>query len=105
MVKAQFSNQDGLLKAGSYARLKVVLNHKNKILIPENALLKIEQGDFVYVMIEEKAKMIPVKIGMREDVNVEITEGIKENDAVITSGLIKLRDGADVMDVSQLPKQ
>jgi multidrug efflux pump subunit AcrA (membrane-fusion protein) len=49
--------------------------------------------------------MIPVKIGMREDVNVEITEGIKENDAVITSGLIKLRDGADVMDVSQLPKQ
>ena len=104
-AKASFDNSENKLRAGSYAKLKLALNKSEKIMVPENGLLKIEQGDFVYLMVDDKAKITKVTPASRVGLNVEIVEGIKAGDKVIVSGLIKLRDGADVMDFNLLPKQ
>jgi membrane fusion protein (multidrug efflux system) len=50
----------------------------------------------VYTVVQGKAKLVPVTIGMRLPGQVEITSGVKDGDEVIVAGIQKIGDGAPV---------
>jgi membrane fusion protein (multidrug efflux system) len=47
-------------------------------------------------VVQGKAKLVPVTIGMRRPGLVEVTSGVKDGDEVIVSGIQKIGDGAPV---------
>ena len=98
-LQAQFENKDLTLWPGQFVSAEVVLTvEKNQLLIPTEALLKRQDGSFVFVVKEDgTADLRPVKPGrMVENREVVILEGLKPGEPVITDGLVQVAPGAKV---------
>jgi membrane fusion protein (multidrug efflux system) len=101
VIRARVANQDQLLRPGLFARVTVVLEVKSSALtVPEQAIYPRGDGQYVYKIVEGKAKEIRVTIGTRRDGRVEIVEGLAPEDTVVTAGHQKIRDGAAVSVIS-----
>jgi len=46
------------------------------------------------------ARAIPVQLGRRRAGKVEVLEGLREGEVIVTSGQLKARDGASVVDAN-----
>lgn len=72
----------------------------NALVIDQNLIQNTENGQIVYVAITEGnrkvAKARPVKTGLSYNGKIEITEGLKAGDALITVGYQELTDGQAV---------
>ncbi len=82
----QFEKEDGRIKSGMTANVDIVAGrHENVIVIPQRAVVSKNGEQFVRVLEEETVKEYPVKTGLRgSDGNIEITEGLKEGQQVVT---------------------
>lgn len=98
LVKALIPNPDGVLKPGMFASMDLTLTlRKEAVVIPETALIQGGERTTVYVVDQEqKAQIRPVKPGVRMAGMVEILEGVKAGEMVITEGLQKARPGGVV---------
>lgn len=85
------------LHPGSYVDVILQLNDKKKVLtVPETALMTSLYGDFIYLVVDDKAKKVPVNIGRRRNASVELLTGVKEGDTIIRAGLRKVSNGRAV---------
>jgi membrane fusion protein, multidrug efflux system len=91
-VRALCEN-DGSLRDGSFANIIVDLGSKeNALLIPTQALIPVLTGEQIFVTHNDSAFSVPVQTGLRNDTSIEITEGLKSGDTVITSGILFLHN-------------
>jgi len=100
-VRARVPNDKGQLRPGLFARVRLVVAERaSVVLVPEQSV--IPQGDklFVYVIEDGKAAMRPVRLGVRQAGRVEIVEGVKPGDTVITAGVQKIGPGSPVMPIN-----
>lgn len=101
-VQATLDNKQGLLTPGMYAKLSVLVpNQRRAISVPETAIAYSLSGNSVFVLTKDKpgdgvfvARQRIVTTGNAADGRVEVLDGIKANDLVVTSGQLKLYDGA-----------
>ncbi|EPB0481478.1 efflux RND transporter periplasmic adaptor subunit [Providencia stuartii] len=105
-LQATLENSDGELKAGMYANVNVVRQANSEVLtIPETAVTYTAYGDTVFIAegSGEKmtAKQVSVKTGQRWDGKIEIEQGLKLGDKVITSGQLRLNNGSAITPVAQ----
>ena len=103
LVKSRVPNADHRLKPGMFANLDLTLKTKDDaVVIPESAL--ILSGDTVSVFIvdeKQTAQIRIVKVGVRMQGQVEITDGLKGGEQVIVEGFQKTRPGAPVKVVTR----
>ncbi|MBD3748844.1 MAG: efflux RND transporter periplasmic adaptor subunit [Sphingobacteriales bacterium] len=79
------------------AVLKIVdYTKKDALVVPIKAIQKSENGDFVMMVENGKAKKVNVKVGNIYNGNVEILSGLKPGDQIVTEGLNSLNDGDSV---------
>ncbi|AOE49850.1 efflux RND transporter periplasmic adaptor subunit [Kangiella sediminilitoris] len=87
-VRLEFENVDHFLKPNMFT--EVVINSQTKepvLQIPQQALIRTESSNRVVVALEDgKFKSVNVKTGLVTNNRVEIVEGLKEGDKVVTSG-------------------
>jgi membrane fusion protein (multidrug efflux system) len=96
-LRARLDNPDRRLRPGMSARVRIVLATNTKaLLVPEQAIVPMGEQKNVYVVVDGKAKLVPVTLGVRQPGYVEVTTGLKAGDQVIVSGLQKVGDGAPV---------
>jgi len=96
-VRAYVKNQDADLIPGAFAKVKIVLGkNENALLIPNNAIIPIGRRKQVYLYKDGKAAATDVITGVRDSTNIQILEGVKIGDTVITSAILYLRPGSDV---------
>jgi len=57
---------------------------------------RLEEAQYVYIVREGKAQRVPVKIGVRGENRVEITQGLDGSEQVIVSGKDLVHDGTPV---------
>jgi membrane fusion protein (multidrug efflux system) len=96
-LRATLPNRNGKLRPGLFARVSlIVARHENAVLIPERALVPMAEDQFVFRVVDGKAVMTKVALGERVGNEVEIVEGLKAGDTVITDGVLKIRDGSPV---------
>jgi membrane fusion protein, multidrug efflux system len=94
-MEATLDNQGGALRAGMFAKLHLVLARNAAALaVPIEALA--DEGDALFVVADGKAVQRPVEIGLRTDQYVEIKKGLAAGEAVVTFGLVGLKDGSPV---------
>ena len=72
------------------------LEPKKRLVIPAVALSITDQGNFVFVVKENKAKRTRVQFNVIDNDRIEILEGLNEQDQVITEGTSQVGDDADV---------
>src|SRR6185312_17520388 len=73
LVRAMVPNADRRLRPGLFARVTVLLQLKEDALtIPEQAIVPQGESQFVFKIVDGKAKLTKVKIGTRREGRVEI---------------------------------
>lgn len=96
-VRVRLPNPDGELKAGIYGSARIAVEiHQNALVVPQEALVVEGDETFVFVPQGEKVEKRKVTVGIREGDKSEITEGLKENERVVTQGAYGLGDGAKI---------
>jgi RND family efflux transporter MFP subunit len=82
------------LVPGRIARLEVLLESREGLGVPREAILSRADGQVVFIRDGDKARMIPVRTGLETNGWIEILEGALEVDAqVVTAGKDLLQDG------------
>jgi membrane fusion protein (multidrug efflux system) len=80
-----------------FARVEVLVGtHRNAIQIPIDAVSRLEDSQYVYIVREGQAHRVPVEIGVRDENRIEITKGLDGSEQVIVSGKDLVHDGAPV---------
>jgi len=97
-LRARISNPGGRLLPGMFAKVTVFLKQRDLALwVPEQSLLPQGDKQFVYRIVDGRAALTAVEIGLRKPGMVEITSGLSPGDIVVMEGQLKLRDGAAVV--------
>ncbi len=97
-VEVTISNPDDKIKVGYEADVDIVLlEAKEAIAISFEALEKDNEGkSFIYVIQNNKAKKRYVKIGMETEFDMQVIEGLKENETYIKNPPAALKEGDKV---------
>mgnify|MGYP001160705528 CR=1 FL=1 len=122
-VRATLNNPDEKLLPGMFANLEVLLpDDQPRVVVPETAITYTLYGNSVYVIAEKKGEDgEPVKdadgttqlaverrfveTGERRDGRVVVSKGLQAGEQVVTSGQLKLDNGAHVAIVDDQAQQ
>lgn len=103
IIRAQIPNQELVYRPGEFAQVVAVAGEiKNAVLVPQIALEREGEEEFVWLVIDNMAVRTVVSTGVRDKNEVQITHGVKANDIVISAGQFKVHDGEKVMVVNKL---
>ncbi len=101
LLRARLPNPGVRLKPGMFARVSLVLaQRENALLVPEQAIVPRGDGQFVFRVVEGRARLTKVETGLRRPGEVEVTSGLEAGQTIVADGQLKLQDGAAV----SLPK-
>jgi RND family efflux transporter MFP subunit len=103
-MRGIFQNPDGSVMPGLYARLRVPLAEKNRLLVPQEALSADQQGVFLLVVnVQRAVERRSVKIGFLVGHMRVIEEGLTPEDWVVVAGMQKAIPGRRVTPERQGP--
>jgi multidrug efflux pump subunit AcrA (membrane-fusion protein) len=96
----QFTDQDRISEIGAAVEVHVTIRSvADAIVIPATALFQDAEHNNFYVFIvgaDSRAHRTVVAIGIRNPAEVQVTQGLKPGELVITSGGYALSDGLEV---------
>ncbi|MBK5292907.1 MAG: efflux RND transporter periplasmic adaptor subunit [Acidobacteriia bacterium] len=97
IVEALIANPAGELKPGSYARARLKTQKMDEVrLIPAKAVNYVLGSNKAYVVREGAVEAREVKVGDRFEEQIEILEGLKDDEQVATTQLNRLDTGVKV---------
>jgi len=100
-VVASLPNTSGTLRPGLFSRVNLKLETiKDTIMLQEEAIVLQGNAQLVYILDDGKVNIKPVVTGIRERGRVQIIQGVKAGDIVVTAGQMKLRPGAAAMPIN-----
>ena len=98
-IEIEIPNPGFRLKPGMYARVTVTTDErKDALVVPSNAVVDMGGRRGVFLAVEnDTVTFRPVSVGIDEDTQTEIVQGISEGDRVVTTGAAALREGDRVV--------
>jgi multidrug efflux system membrane fusion protein len=113
-VQATFANPERRLLPGMFVNARVVLPPAADVVsVPETAVDRTLYGDSVFIVTEEgkdadgkpahKAVQTFVEAGRGFDGRISIIRGVSPGDVVVSSGQLKLQNGAPVTVAAEAP--
>lgn len=97
-VEIDIPNQDHILKPGMFATVTLVIDeHPDAVLVPTQAILKDNNGTYVFAVTNNTAKRFDIKVGIEQSIMTEILTGIEGTEDIITTGQQFVRDGGPVL--------
>ena len=105
-ARAIFLNSDGILYPGMFTRVKIPLETRSCLLVPDTAIMTTQGGKQVLVCnADNVVEMRNVRTGaLVTDMRV-IEEGLAPEDRVIVNGMQKARPGAKVTPIQATAKK
>jgi multidrug efflux system membrane fusion protein len=97
-LKAVFPNDSHTLFPNQFVNVRLALDtKKNAVIVPVVAIQRGPSGTFVYLVgPDNKVTVRAVKLGLTQDTDVAIDEGLQAGDVVVVDGAEKLTDGMAV---------
>lgn len=97
-VKAEVPNRRRELKPGMFIEARLATDIRpDAVVVPEDAILPLQNATFVWVVSEGTASRRQVDLGVRVPGFVEIKSGVEIGEQVVVGGLERLSEGAPVM--------
>ncbi len=105
-MKARFTNEDESLFPNQFVNIKLqVETLQNAIVIPSAALQMGNEGHYVWVLNDDqRVSKILVTVGMQNAQQVVIEQGLSTGAKVVTDGVDRLTEGAQVEVISSTDK-
>jgi membrane fusion protein, multidrug efflux system len=98
LVRATFPNPASGLTDGQLVRVNLESGTaKEKVVVPQAALIADQQGVYVFVVEDGKAAVKRVKVGGESGTDSIVDSGLNAGDLVIVEGLQGVRPGAPVL--------
>lgn len=95
--KLLIDNSKLLLRPGMFVKADIVVDHADStIVIPKEVILSNRRRKYVYVVEKNVAVIRDIKIGLEDEDNVEIVNGLKPGDNLVTKGYETLRENSKV---------
>ncbi|WP_427452262.1 efflux RND transporter periplasmic adaptor subunit [Litorimonas sp. WD9-15] len=99
-VRATLPNPDRVLMSGMFMEVILIANPRKSLSIPEEAVQPIGPKTYVYRLNDADgtltAQRLDVELGAAENGYIEVKSGLNPGDRIITEGVIRIRDGAEV---------
>ncbi len=95
-ARARIPNDGLRLPAGAFMRVTLVLEARESVVAPEEAIVSEAGARYVYVVEDGAARRRAVTLGQRLPGRVAILDGLEDGELVITRGVQQARDGAPV---------
>lgn len=95
-AKVRIPNNSEKIRPGMFAKAKLAIGEVETMVVPYNAVLKLQGSNNRYVFLDRDgvAKRVDVVLGQRFDDRVEvISDEIKEGDKIVVVGQARLIDG------------
>jgi RND family efflux transporter MFP subunit len=101
-------NKEGLLRPGMFARVTLSVDpHSDALLVPKEAVLSKEEyrensgsgkggvarNTYLFVVENGRARIRTVLLGHEAGTAVEVAEGLKQGEQIVTRGVHQLKDG------------
>ena len=103
-VTVDLSKNSAELVPGVFIRARIVVDtHENVIILPKRALVKREDRSCVFIVKDDTAHEIELSTGYADGENVEVLSGLAAGDLVVIDGQTRLRNGAMVRIIEELP--
>jgi RND family efflux transporter MFP subunit len=100
-AEVHLRNKDGALRAGMYGRGAIILAvHPRAVVVPVSAVQITRQQRYVFVVKGSQVFQRMIKTGEDGETWLEVVEGLKAGDKVVTAGAEGLAD-ATVVRVSE----
>ncbi|MET0348790.1 MAG: efflux RND transporter periplasmic adaptor subunit [Rhizobacter sp.] len=103
LVRASIANDEGVLRPGMFARARLVFSTREEaVVVPEEALVPQGGRQFVLKVVDgpqgPTTERLEARLGLRVPGKVEIMDGLKVGDLVVTAGQARLMraDGLSV---------
>ena len=97
LVEVEVPNPDHRLKPGMFVTTDLIYDkHLQAVTVPSSAVLKDEQGRYLFIEENDRAKRQSVDIGVEQDSRTEILNGLNGTENIITTGQQFVRDGGMV---------
>ncbi|OJV22234.1 MAG: hypothetical protein BGO30_10995 [Bacteroidetes bacterium 41-46] len=97
-VQVSIANQSMEIRPGMFARAKVELGSKKRVVVPDKAVIK-QQGTndkYVFVLDGDVVKYVKVEVGRRVGAKYEILSGLEAGQRVVVAGATNLIDNSRV---------
>jgi len=97
LARAKIKNKDLEILPGSLLDIKLFYNEKKALSVADTSIIFEDEKKFIYKVLDNnKIDKIEVVTGVRKDGNLEVLEGLKENDKIVKEGLSRLSKGMTV---------
>lgn len=97
-VTAEIKDSEGMLKPGLFGRVAILYDlHEDVPVIPRSAVITEDERSHVFVVDENgSASRRNVELGYERENHVEVIDGVKTGEVVVTAGKGSLSEGAKV---------
>ena len=96
-VKVEIPNGSHRLKAGMFARVKLYPRiHKNSLIVPFKSVVRTGGETAVYVLNGNCVSLRPVTVGITDEREVEVMDGLKQGEEVVIEGHYGMADNTRV---------
>jgi RND family efflux transporter MFP subunit len=100
LVKGQVRNPSGALRGLQSVRARIVWKTSPGLTIPVTAVLRVSGQFFAFVAEDAGGKLVAkqraIRVGPITGDNYPVLDGLKAGDRIVTSGTMKLADGAPI---------
>jgi membrane fusion protein (multidrug efflux system) len=96
-ITIEIRDEERRIKPGMFGRMSIVYDqHENVLQVPRSAVIEDRGSETVFVVEDGEAVRRVVQTGYGSEGMIEISEGLSDDDEVVTVGQIGLKPGAKV---------
>ena len=96
--RAEFSNPQGILRNGSTGTIRLPIEQKNVVLVPQNAVFEMQGKQLIYVVGKDnKVVARVIETNGTSELNYIVIKGLEIGESVVTKGATKLTDGTQIV--------
>jgi RND family efflux transporter MFP subunit len=96
-VKIEIPNKDHRLKAGMFARVTLYPRmHKGALIVPFKSVMRTGGEAAVFVIHGDRVSLRAVTVGITNERDIEVTDGLKEGEEVVADGHYGMADNTKV---------
>ena len=102
LTRVKIDNPNYELIPGSLLEVTLGFNKRNSLSIPDTSIILEGNKAYVYKVLEDNiASRLEIKIGLRDDGNVEVISGLNSGDIIVAEGLKKVRPNSKIKPLSK----
>lgn len=96
--RAEFPNPQSILRSGSSGIVRIPIDHKSAIVVPQNAVMDMQGKQMIYVVGKDNTvKSRIITVATTSGLNFIVADGLEAGEVIVVEGTGKLKDGMQIV--------